>query len=558
MNNIYAGGFFQVGFNGSKTISTTAGSATVTTTSTAGLIVGQSVSGTRLPAGSRIASITNGTTFVLESGTGVTAGTNVSHTFTGIRGTAKWNGTTWSAQGTAGISASTVVNALALDSTSAGCTTAGSPCIYAGGNFTTAGGTSANRLAKWDGTSWSAVGTGVNSTVNALAYDGSTPQKLYIGGSFTDFNGTNVLNIATWDGTTSSSLSSVGLNGGINALASDASGNIYAGGDFPNTGGVADTSYIAKWNGTSWSALGTGMNGSVTALLYDSTNSVLYAGGSFTTAGGVSANYIAKWDGASWSAVGGGFDNTVRALALDSSGNLYAGGDFLCAAGSTNTGTDDSGTNTCAGSGGTTVFNHIAKWNGTSWSNMATGGLPGMDDAVYAIAVDSALNVYAGGRFNVRVGNCACSYLVKWTPGTSTWSDFTDGGAGITSDTKTLTQDASGNIYAGGSYFLKKWNGSSWADFGSSDGWVTSLLMSGANLYAAGGFTTIGGVSATRLAKWDGTAWSAVTTGTDGAVNAMAFDSSGNLYAGGSFSSTTEGLIRPFIAKWMTAFSKWF
>ena len=34
--------------------------------------------------------------------------------------------------------------------------------LYAGGDFTTAGGVSANRIAKWDGSSWSALGSGMN------------------------------------------------------------------------------------------------------------------------------------------------------------------------------------------------------------------------------------------------------------------------------------------------------------------------------------------------------------------------------------------------------------
>jgi hypothetical protein len=35
--------------------------------------------------------------------------------------------------------------------------------LIAGGYFTTAGGVSANRIARWNGTSWSALGTGMNS-----------------------------------------------------------------------------------------------------------------------------------------------------------------------------------------------------------------------------------------------------------------------------------------------------------------------------------------------------------------------------------------------------------
>ena len=41
--------------------------------------------------------------------------------------------------------------------------------VYAGGDFT-AGGVNANRIAKWDGTSWSALGTGIIDSVVRWQY----------------------------------------------------------------------------------------------------------------------------------------------------------------------------------------------------------------------------------------------------------------------------------------------------------------------------------------------------------------------------------------------------
>jgi len=133
----------------------------------------------------------------------------------------------------------------------------GGPALYAGGEFTTAGGVAANFIAKWNGSSWSALGSGMNDWVLALA-------------TFDD-----------------------GSGGGP---------ALYAGGFFTTAGGVAAT-FIAKWNGSSWSALGSGMNGGsfpgVYALATFDDGSgggpALYAGGEFTTAGGVTANNIAKW-----------------------------------------------------------------------------------------------------------------------------------------------------------------------------------------------------------------------------------------------------------------------
>jgi hypothetical protein len=49
--------------------------------------------------------------------------------------------------------------------------------IYVGGDFTAAAGISVNNVAKWDGSSWSSLGTGTNDVVNALTVLGS---NLYV------------------------------------------------------------------------------------------------------------------------------------------------------------------------------------------------------------------------------------------------------------------------------------------------------------------------------------------------------------------------------------------
>ena len=49
-----------------------------------------------------------------------------------------------------------------------------------------AGGVTVNNIARWDGTNWSAIGSGVNGFVNGIAVSGNT---LYAGGFFTSAGG---------------------------------------------------------------------------------------------------------------------------------------------------------------------------------------------------------------------------------------------------------------------------------------------------------------------------------------------------------------------------------
>src|SRR5512134_468291 len=69
--------------------------------------------------------------------------------------------------------------------------------VYVGGVFVAAGGIFATNIAKWDGRSWSSMGTGMNSNVVAMAASGS---NVYVGGNFTKAGGVNANRIARWNG----------------------------------------------------------------------------------------------------------------------------------------------------------------------------------------------------------------------------------------------------------------------------------------------------------------------------------------------------------------------
>jgi hypothetical protein len=123
-----------------------------------------------------------------------------------------------------------------------------------GQTFTTAGGISANRVAKWDGKNWSAVGNGfANGIVWKLTvFNDGTGDALYAFGTFT-------------------------------------------------ASGATPMNRMAKWNGTSWEQWGGGANGTVfnaiTIAGDPGVGDALILGGQFTAIGADTRNRIAAFEG---------------------------------------------------------------------------------------------------------------------------------------------------------------------------------------------------------------------------------------------------------------------
>lgn len=309
------------------------------------------------------------------------------------------------------------------------------PRLVVGGEFTTAGGFPANRVASWNG-SWSALGTGISGpapVVYALATLGAGGTgNLVAGGYFNAAGGVAVSNLAEWNGTTWATLFG-GVNERVRALARFPDGTLAVGGEFTSTGVVlanhvarylgppfgwgsfgggtfydvwslaipadgsllagqvgsgAVTEHLQRWNG-SWGSLGSGVPGGVRAVVVLPNGNVV-AGGAFTTAGGVGANFIARWNGTAWSALGSGMNNFVLGLAAAANGDVIACGAFTTA-------------------GGVTV-NRVARWDGTTWSAFGSG----VNDIAYAVTVMPDGDVVVGGQFT-NAGGSPVGRIARWS-----------------------------------------------------------------------------------------------------------------------------------------------
>lgn len=249
--------------------------------------------------------------------------------------------------------------------------------------------------------SWSTLGSGLNEDpFHSASYNGD----LIVVGQFTGtIDGTPAQCIARWDGSSWSQLGSSGLtrDSGVSSgfFLKEWNGDLYVGGNFKYADGIV-CNRIAKWSDSSnsYSALDSGLNAN-NVWAIEVYNDNLYAGGSFTKPVGSSiyCRAIMRWDGSDWSAVGtkGGADpnGTVRALCVYN-GELWAAGDFI---------TMDS--ITCNG---------IAKYNDSTDTWSAPGaGVDGFAKVIYNMQVYHN-ELYVTGNFYYMDGK-PVNKICKWT-----------------------------------------------------------------------------------------------------------------------------------------------
>lgn len=304
--------------------------------------------------------------------------------------------------------------------------------IYAAGTFGDSN--YYNYVAKWDGTTWSKLGTVANaiklksiSGISSICVDPF--ENVY---ALIDEDS---ISIYKWDGTSWSEFLVPGT--AINdAMCTDKFGNFYT------WRYVNDSTVVIKWNGTSWEKLGNTLqtitNGIYGGLCTD-TKGNIYASGHFNNMNG--NYYVAKWDGSTWTALFSDTNNLLSnpdgiSICTDLKDNLYLIGNNLL---------DKSN------------LTYVAKWNGSYWSELGSFNIYnpnssiGIDAPLNTFCVDTMENVYTTSNITDMYGNY---YVTEWNG--EEWNEIPPTSSInaiyslFTAPIATLCSDRTGNIYAGG------------------------------------------------------------------------------------------------------------
>jgi trimeric autotransporter adhesin len=341
-------------------------------------------------------------------------------------------------------------------------------------------------------------------------------------------------------------LNAPGMDGTVKAFC-QYQGDLVVGGTF-HTVGAQVIEHIARWDGTAWHAFGVGLDGPVTQLAI--CQGELVAAGDFGKAGSVSVNHIARWDGASWLPLGGGLDVAPSCSAVYRD-TLFVGG--------------------AIGLAGDIAVKGIARWDGAAWHDGIAMAAEGTRIAVTNLAVAGShlvatwLEVPSGDPGDVPVPYTPQPVL--WNG--AGWDSIFDGQATYPDHLAVLGD----SLYAAGfclfsegglpqyGYYVTHWTGARWQQLGrrwpddpgplvghngalylarrgalyrwTGTEWIVAsrplyadldVLFSGSEGLYTGGARVVDGTEADSrtahgLARWDGSAWSAVGDQTGAGLN---------------------------------------
>ena len=392
--------------------------------------------------------------------------------------------------------------------------------VVVGGSFTLIGGVSANNIATYDPVSrtYASFGVGADNTVDALlAVNGD----LIAAGWFSQIGGVAIGRVARYQGGTwlpvgSSNVTSLGP---IRCLAAAPNGDLIVGGSFTTIGGVPQLN-IARWSGTAWSPMGTN-TGEFRALAIRP-NGEIFAGGNFDN-----GSRFVRWTGSNWAPVGPPLNFAVESLLVHSSGDVFLGGAFTESIG--------------------IPFLRVARWNGTTLTQVGAG----LGPVLWSDKVLGLLEEPNGDVVAVGATIAGPPILQRWNG--ATWSALVPTGAPLAGGASRIVRTAAGElivVLSGGRSHLAHFVNGGWTPPAQLDGPVLAYATAGdGSLIAGGDFTVGGGASLPRIARYDGSSWQPLGSGTNGPVDAIDRLPNGDVVIAGSF-TTAGGVAANRIARW--------
>jgi len=183
--------------------------------------------------------------------------------------------------------------------------------------------------------------------------------------------------------------------------------------------------------------------------------------------------------------------------------------------------------------------NGAGYWNGAAWA--AVGG--GVNSRPRAVDEDNLGNIWYCGSFTTCEG-APCNGVASWSG--FAWTDrlLPPAFAGVKYDLEMYNGDmyvtGSPTVPTGGVY---SYSGGVWTNEGDANRGGIALHATSSYLYYGGGSTIIDGVTACRIARWNGVSWTALGDGVGSSdiadydwVRAIASNADGTeIYVGGDF-----------------------
>jgi hypothetical protein len=462
----------------------------------------------------------------------------------------RWNGTSWSRMPIPSATTSAGGGTYLRDVACASPTS----CFAVG--ISQSNGQDKTLIERWNGTVWSIVpspnpsgamnsglfGVTCLSTTSCfavgLANSGVTPRTL----------------IERWNGTAWSIVASPNPAGATNSWLDDLScpsaASCFAVGSVKND--TAVHTLIERWNGASWT-VSSSPNPDPAA---DELDGVTCPGPTDCFAVGLSGSLsvpgiIERWNGTSWSIVAHPVpappNNTLSAVSCSSATTCFGVGRYATASG--------------------TIATLIERPNGTSWSTVASPNPAGsVNSSLAGVSCPSATNCFAVGTS----GNSPTKTLIERWNG-STWSIVPSPNRSSTSSNRlrSISCPSATSCFAVGSFdngtvktLVERWNGTAWSIVASpNQSSAETNMLESVSCADATSCVAVGQYldqpvtySKTLVERWNGTAWSIVTSpnpagAVESSLAGVSCPSATSCFAAGDWLATSAS-TKSLIERW--------